>query len=198
MSTAIRFGRRADAADRTVRLVSEVPDFALLYGRSSVTPRIAARLWAAAELLYDEFHRGFAEDVIADLPPIAQLHADERFITAFASRFAVISKRIAEGDGNCESIATCTADEMAVHLIIAQAEVVLIEPDWIEQLPDASDDQDEDDESLDWLLDVLLQDTDVLMLYNPALDGIEDPESPVAQRAGIGYLHPKDWFKPFN
>jgi hypothetical protein len=185
---------------RTIRLVSDVPDFRSIYCDSSLSPRMAARLWAVAEILYDDFHLGLADDIVSQLPPIARLHADERFVTAFASRFAVIAKRLAEGLDCLEWIATCTADEMAVHLILAHAEDLSItsEPAWIETLPGRDPDEDEDEDDFDLLVDLLFQDTDVLMLYNPALDGIEDPDSPIGQQLGIANLHPNDWFKQFD
>lgn len=179
---------------RTIQLVSDVPDFAALYSDSPLTPRSAAKIWAMAEIIYDDFHHGVGDEILAALPPIARLHADERFESAFASRFAIVAKRIAEGLPWLESIASCTADEMAVHVILAMVDEVndMANPSWIEQLPAS-----EDDDQIDWLDDLLLQDTDVLMLYSPALDGIEDPDSPVNQLLGCALLHPNDWFKPF-
>jgi hypothetical protein len=41
--------------------------------------------------------------------------------------------------------------------------------------------------------EVLFEDHDVLMLFNPSLDGVDD--SPVIAAA---YLHPRDWFRPFR
>lgn len=177
---------------RTIRLVADVPDFAGLYAHSPLTPRMAAQLWSIAEILYDDVHLGFADEMVAQLPPIARLHADERFVTAFASRFALIAKRIAEGLDDLESIATCTADEMALHLIITYAEDVFSwhDPEWINQLPEGGDDYG-------WLPEILLKDEDVLLLYVPALDGIEDPESPINQHQRYVNLHPNDWFKQF-
>lgn len=43
------------------------------------------------------------------------------------------------------------------------------------------------------MYEVLFTDHDVLMLFNPALDGIEDPDI-----SGGAKLHPRDWFKPFR
>jgi len=178
---------------RTIRLVSDVPDFAALYSDSSLSPRCAARIWAIAELIYDDFHQGFGDEILATLPPIARLHVDERFESAFASRLAIIAKRVAEGLDCLETIASCTADEMAVHLILAMLDEInnMADPDWIERIPAC-----EDDDQIEWLDELLLGDTDVLMLYNPALDGIEDPNSAVNQHLGCANLHPNDWFKP--
>jgi hypothetical protein len=175
-------------------LVSTLPDFATLYSESELTPRSAAKLWYAATLLYGFFADGLGDDVIAGLPPLARLHADDRFVSAFAYRFAVIGKRIASGLPSLESIATCTADEMAVHVILSMVVDFdeLTDPAWIERFP-----AHENDDQIDWLDELLLQDTDVLMHCNPVLDGIEDTDSPVIQQLGVTNLHPDDWFKPF-
>jgi hypothetical protein len=180
--------------DPAIVLVSTLPDFASLYSESELTPRSAAKLWFAATSLHAFFADGLGDEIIAELPPLARRHADERFVSAFAYRFAIIGKRIASGLPWLESIATCTADEMAVHLILPMVDDFdeLADPTWIEQFP-----AHEDDDQIECLDDLLLQDTDVLMLYNPALDGIEDSDSPVNQQLGVANLHPKDWFKPF-
>lgn len=47
------------------------------------------------------------------------------------------------------------------------------------------------DSDFDWVREVL--DHDVLMLFNPSLDGIEDPA--VVDTAN---LHPREWFLPFR
>lgn len=81
-----------------------------------------------------------------------------------------------------------------MHLILSTVDDFdeFADPTWIEQIP-----SHEDDDQIEWLDDLLLQDTDVLMLYSPALDGIEDSDSPINQQLGIANLHPDDWFKPF-
>lgn len=40
---------------------------------------------------------------------------------------------------------------------------------------------------------MLLDDTDVLLLFNPAMDGIENDDTAPAD-LGLGYLHSRDWF----
>lgn len=42
----------------------------------------------------------------------------------------------------------------------------------------------------------LFHDFDVRFLFDPALDGIEDPDHPAYQAEGN--LHPCDWFKTFE
>ncbi|MDP8931275.1 MAG: hypothetical protein M3O70_22565 [Actinomycetota bacterium] len=36
------------------------------------------------------------------------------------------------------------------------------------------------------------------MLYDPALDGIEDPSSDIGREYGMANLHPQRWFQPFR
>jgi hypothetical protein len=174
--------------------VSDLPDFATLYDGSFLSPRMAARLWSVAEIIYDDALAGAAADLMAQLPPIAQLHADQMFTSAFISRFAVIAKRIAHGLTYLEAIATCTADEMAVHVIITYAEQVYNgrDPQWINDLPARPD----EDYAFDSLPELLLQDDDVLMLYNPALDGIEDAGEEYSECRFVN-LHPNEWFDEF-
>lgn len=52
------------------------------------------------------------------------------------------------------------------------------------------------DENFDAASD-LLEDEDVLMLYNPELDGIESLEWEEGSFELPVNLHPRDWFKPF-
>ncbi len=84
---------------------------------------------------------------------------------------------------------------MALHLIITYAEDVFSwpDPEWINHLPEAGD----DDDDYGWLPEILLKDEDVLLLYVPALHGIEDPDSPINQHQRYVNLHPNDWFKQF-
>jgi hypothetical protein len=79
----------------------------------------------------------------------------------------------------------CLADEMALHVIIEHAGV------WLE-------DHGELDEGWGDYEDRVFEDVDFELLYDPAWDGIEDPDSDVARQEGMANLHPKDWFKPFR
>lgn len=48
------------------------------------------------------------------------------------------------------------------------------------------------------LADVLLQDEDILHLFDERLDGIEDPCSEDNRMAGTGDYRPESWFRPFQ
>ncbi|MDX2819911.1 hypothetical protein PV416_02185 [Streptomyces ipomoeae] len=99
---------------------------------------------------------------------------------------------------------TCTAEELAFHLILAEAETVL---DYL----------DEDDEyahevglptgdqftvrhrTFDEWRQAFLQDEDVLLHYDQNLASIAaDPDHPASQQLGTGDLRPRAWFAPFG
>ncbi|MDX2876414.1 hypothetical protein, partial [Streptomyces ipomoeae] len=99
---------------------------------------------------------------------------------------------------------TCTAEELAFHLILSEAETVL---DYL----------DEDDEyahevglptgdqftvrhrTFDEWRQAFLQDEDILLHYDQNLAGIAaDPDHPASQHLGTGDLRPRAWFAPFD
>lgn len=53
------------------------------------------------------------------------------------------------------------------------------------------------DDDFQGVRDYLFYDLDVLHLYDPAADGVEDPESDVAQAERFANLHPRHCFKLF-
>lgn len=102
-----------------------VPDFETLYGDRPLSARMAARLWYVADSTYGSYFDGMADAWIADLPRIAQIHADEAFAAAFGERFGILANRIAAGLAELTDLTTCTADEAALHLVIDRAEELL-------------------------------------------------------------------------
>jgi len=174
----------------------EVPDFATLYGTLDLSPTMAAKLWTVAVMIGDSFTEGMGEIWLADLPTVAKQFADEAFIAAFAARFEVLAQRIAAGLQETTDITTCTADEVALHMVIDRAEELedegLFCGGWIDALEQQADD--------DFLgaEDMLFRDFDVLLLFDPSLDGVEDPDSEAYQAEGFENLHPRDWFKTFE
>ena len=95
-------------------------------------------------------------------------------------------------------IPRCTAEEMALHLGIEDG------PAGLDLAEDGEDERHfalpEHDDDYDWEMctECLFQDTDVLMLFDDDLDGIEDPSDPVNRQAGIGgSLRPDNWFSWF-
>lgn len=128
---------------------------------------------------------------------MATPYVDEQFITAFGSRFGVLVARLAAGQANELKLTTCTADKMALHLVIDNAEALhqddALGAEWIGGLPRRPGDDD-----FFGVKDVLFQDLDIDVLFNPAMDRAEDPESDIYLTEGYANFHQRDWFKPFD
>ena len=157
-----------------------------------MTPRMAWRLWTSAVYLADDWRYTSPAGPLGDLPPIARPYfRDRSWRQAFISSFERIAERIASDDGD-DCLARCTADELALHFTINLAESDYINdaisPAGAAHLPSHG----AQDHDFDWMRDVLFEDHDVLMLFNPALDGIENDVD------GNSSLHPRDWFQPFR
>lgn len=184
------------------------PDFVALYPvhrsaagelESFMTPRTACWLWVAASDLADEWHDlalfaadGFSDLDLSDLPPIARLHAEPVWLDRFAGCFTTIARRLATAD--CWPLPRCTGDELAVHLIIRYLKDLLPTdelalPDDFEEYPHV----EEIDDDLELVREILVEDTDVLLLYNKALDGIEHEQNQLR----LVNLHPTKWFLTF-
>jgi hypothetical protein len=86
---------------------------------------------------------------------------------------------------------------MALHLILRDA-AAAIQDGWAWILEEATLPSHPDDFDWDLVGDVLFQDNDILALFNPHLDGIEDPDAEVNQNFRIGDYRPQAWFETFN
>ncbi|MEW2259747.1 hypothetical protein ACFY64_34830 [Streptomyces collinus] len=171
-----------------------------------LTPRTADLLHTALVLLadqaYDDAHRlgdQFLPDADATtwevfdrLPPLTWT-ADHRWRRRMARAFDDLAADLARGKW---PEPTCTAEEMALHLAIEDAPTHLEDrppTDPHHTLPEHGDDYSWDDCS-----DLLFQDHDVLMLFDPKLGGIADPEDLANQSMGVGDLRAAAWFEPFG
>ena len=178
---------------------SDGPDFAALYERTFVTggaltPRLAWLLCETAWYLADEW-RLVADDayVRQHLPRVVHHHATREWTDRFADCFETLARRIGAGDGDTNALATCTAEELALHMMLNVAPRLLdqglVDVGAAAHLPDHGD----ADRAWALLHDALFEDDDVLLLYRADLDGIEaDP------RVAESNLHPDDWFTPFR
>lgn len=173
------------------------PDFERLYGAKPLTAGMAARLWTVATLISDAFADDMGEIWLEDLPVVAKRYADEAFVAAFAARFEILAERIAGGLQEMTDVATCTADEIALHMIIDRAGELENEGFFDEGWIDALDRRPKDTDFVG-IKDTLFEDLDALFLFDPALDGVEDPDSEAYQIEGFANLHPRDWFKTFE
>lgn len=100
-------------------------------------------------------------------------------------------------------IPTTTSEELAFHLIVGHAKVLL---DYLEDeetargygLPRA-DQFTARHRQWDALTEAFLQDEDVLYHYDQGLQQVvTDPEHPANKQLGIGDLRPRAWFAPFG
>jgi hypothetical protein len=91
---------------------------------------------------------------------------------------------------------TCVGEEIALWKIVGEAEDPWMEEvfaEFIDRLPLHPADRD-----FDLLREVLFEDLDFQMLYDPSRDGIEDPDDPENRFLGIGdNLKPENWFQTF-
>lgn len=195
------------------------PDFAELFavcgcGREEcprceeewITPRTAAWLWVAAGLLVDRLtedlaagHVGGTGSAVHDgefvrLPRVAR-GRDFGWRYRFIQAVRDLGGDLAAGR---PPVPRCTAEEMALYLIIQDApDLPEVAGEYLTELcaPLPATERDGDWDMLD---QVLFQDHDVRMLLSPALDGIEDPADPTHRSLGMGLLQPEEWFVTFG
>lgn len=176
---------------------NDEPDFAAIHEPHVdgdgwlMTPRMAWYLWSAALYLADEHRASHPEPLAKILPPVARPYAHDRtWRQRFVAGFERIAERIAAVDD--DMLARCTAEELALHLTINLAERHLIDgafsPAALCHLPDHG----RADRHFNWMREVLFEDHDVLLLFDPVLDGIEH------NLDGDSLLHPRNWFTSFR
>lgn len=174
------------------------PDFATLYGgaTSPLSPRMASQLWTTAIYFADTYADADVSDLLRrELPPIARRMADDVWMERFVVCFEALATRLARGRFASNQLASCTGEEMALHLVIDSAEAGM--SDDAIPLDDSIPADPERDRDFEWAREVLFRDHDVLLLFNPSLDGIEDNDSDLSLRHMFANLHPRRWFLPF-
>jgi len=176
----------------------DAPDFAGLYGdgASALSPRVAWFLWTTAIALADTYREDDMWDLLeAELPPVAQRLADHVWTERFVSCFEALAARLARGGFESSQLASCTGEEMALHLVIDFAESET--RDGVIPTNALLPEDVERDDDFEWIREALFRDHDVLLLFNASLDGIEDDESELNQQCLFANLHPQQWFIPF-
>lgn len=207
----------AESTDEADEDNGMTPDFAALFpvhlpedgskeeSSWQLTPRTAAPLYLALSMLADDARQDideFGDQPVTDdgqwslfdrLPRISW-REDIHWRRQMARAFDDLTSDIEQGRW---PIPRCTAEELALHLAIAEAPTVIEMTDFAQTdlagLPEHSDDHD-----WDMCSEVLFQDHDILMLEDPAVDGFEDPGSAVNREFGIGDLRPGNWFRPLD
>lgn len=187
----------------------------------AITPRVASALHAAAEVLFEHVTEGAAEQFDEAtctnsfglgevLPPVALRYAaaNPGWLGTFLATVRNVGLRLAAGE---VPYPRSTAEEMALHAVMDHTD------DWFDTLffiksegedcsffalpfqsPGSGDDFEDIEavaEAVEHAREVLFEDWDVLMLFDRALDGIE--ESDDHEMMGFANLHPRDWFTPF-
>jgi hypothetical protein len=171
-----------------------------------LTPRTAAALWAVAQVhadfAYDDVQQ-HGDDPVTDDGSWAAFNEYPRITWTqdavwrrqAARAFDDLTGDLAAGR---LPLPTCPGEEMALHVMLRSAQAAIADgwgptPGLLASLP-------EDDGDYDWDLaaEVLLQDDDILNLFDEQMDGIEDPDSEANRHAGMGDYRPAAWFRPFS
>lgn len=114
----------------------------------------------------------------------------------FVSCFGTLANRLEAHDFDATTmITTCTAEEMALHLVIDAAEGASRDGTLATDLSQPANPGCDDD--FDSVREILFQDHDVLHLFDAYLDGIEAPDSVLDEQRLFANLHPRAWFLPF-
>jgi hypothetical protein len=142
-------------------------------------------LYDALCILSDEF---FEDDLESDenifremLPEKYISYYSPMFLKRFYATFLTVGYKLALPKRSDTMIA-CTAEELALHILISEASEIL-EAHGVEVDFGAFE-------------DTIYQDVDFEFLYESEHDWIKD--SRVQSEMGFAYLHPSEWFKPFD
>jgi hypothetical protein len=169
-----------------------------------LTPRIAYYLWFVIDTFVDDWTSArepdsvFREKLMADLPRIARIHADDRFIEQLGAAAEQLRDRLAAANFPDRLVARCTAHEFIIHTALDQiidtlndAPEILLFEGIDSEIPQSANDSD-----LERFRERLLEDADFEMLFHPEFDGIESDQFMMAEM-NLAYLHPREWFVPF-
>jgi hypothetical protein len=117
-----------------------------------------------------------------------------RYTPLFAKQFVVclIAATLKMGDPERvgQGMLSCVAEEIAVHLVIQEAEAML---------RTVRTERGQSEEGIEFgdLYELMFEDIDFEWLYDPEMDGIEH-DAAAAAELGIGNLVFERWFSPFS
>jgi hypothetical protein len=168
-----------------------------------LTPRTAEALYLVGQLLSDQAFDDVEQHgdgpvtkegdwfVFHDYPRITWTQ-DSDWRRRAARSFDDLSSDIASGEW---PLPTCAAEEMALHCMIDLVEAGVAD-EWINIEPSFPKHRDD----FQWasIRTIFLQDEDILELFNPGLDGIEDPKGELNRYSGMGDYRPSAWFTTFS
>ena len=163
-------------------------------------------MWSVARILADHGYDDVEDHGSDLLPERTGWYLFDRYPRLTWSQDAAWRRRAARAYDDLAAdlaagdwpLPTCPAEELALHLILQDAPSA-VEHGWagldgatFDSLPEHPDD-------LDWdaMPDVLFQDTDILHLFEPGLDGIDDPHDALNAQMAIGDYRPSAWFENF-
>lgn len=170
------------------------------------TPRTACVLWKTSQTVADEAYEDILEHgddpvsadefwrVFGDFPRVTW--TQDAIWRRRASRSADdLTSDLAQGQVPWPR---CAAEEMMLHIVLDRTDIwpELPEEEWpstLRRLPPDSADFD-----WEWLREVLFQDGDIQLLFDPKYDGFEDPEAVENQLLGVGDYRPPAWFDWFG
>ena len=141
----------------------------------------------------------FRENLMTELPRIAGIHADDRFIEQLVVAAEQLRDRLATATFPEHLMARCTAHEFIIHTALDQiidtltdAPEVLLFAGIDTEIPVSANESD-----VERFRERLLEDADLEMLFHPEFDGIESDQF-IRVEMNLAHLHPRDWFVPFS
>lgn len=166
-------------------------------------PRRAFALWAAASHYQSVMHEvveteeADLADAVAsrvELPPMVLRYLQPAWVARFSACFDTYRDLLAAGYGTVPP--GCTGETMALHLMLAWSQVFVGHGFWrtsrvYRELPETPYDHDFT------LLEELLVDEDVLLLFDDRLADCDDPDTLLASFE-VRNLNPGRWFLPFE
>jgi hypothetical protein len=169
---------------------------------SELDDEVQEALGDAMEVLDDQFVEEIASRFAdpeghADWLPFSDLHLPRRYRDEYGVLFvrrihiSFLSMTVHLASAPWAGLA-CRAEEFALNALITQVRVDIE----TQGLPSAA--QARINEALLILTDAAFDDTDFAFAFDLAADGIDDPDTVEGQAMGIGPLHPRHWFEPFN
>ncbi len=105
-----------------------IPSFATLYRTrpARLTPRVAHYLWFVIDTFVDDWTSArepdsvSRENLMAELPRITRIHADDRFIEQLVAAAEQLRDRLATANFPDRLVARCTDYEFIIHTALDQ------------------------------------------------------------------------------
>ncbi|QBI56166.1 hypothetical protein EKD16_22065 [Streptomonospora litoralis] len=219
--SGFRLRRGPDPVHTKEAVWGTVPDFAKLFPLTdcdcdkeecpdceswTLTPRTADILHSALSMMADEAY----DDMENGDRPVTGMDDAWMFFGAlprFTWKMPVGWRRLMAR--TCDDLAgdleaghqphpRCLAEEVVLMLALkneAQAHWEMVQDrddEAHEALPKHRDDYD-----WDFCLEILFEDHDVMLLFDPRFDGVEDPDSELNRLQAMGDMRPQGWFNTF-